>query len=62
MNKEKAQEILEAYESGGSFNSALYKAVIHADMDNLERLRLAYPALVDAYCVYAGIMLEGVPV
>jgi len=35
MNEEKAREILEAYESGGSFNGYLYKAVIHADMNNL---------------------------
>jgi hypothetical protein len=55
MDIEQAKNILESYIKGGSFKNALYHAVSKADLNNLSLLYLAYPSLVTAYCVNAGI-------
>jgi hypothetical protein len=36
----------------GSFKSALIDAIFHADTDNLDKLYLGFPALVDAVRLY----------
>lgn len=41
------------YGRQGGFNTALAKAIMLADADNLEKLRKAYPEEVEAYEKYA---------
>lgn len=51
QDRKKAKQLLEMYEKGstGSFHTALFDAIRHADNDNLDRLMKGFPEYVWAY-------------
>lgn len=53
QNEIDLKRFIDKWDNGGGFMRSLCDAICKSDIENLRKLNLAYPDLVNGYCMYA---------